>query len=107
MKVNKKAAKQKWVELDTDKDTKFLIQPFPLSRGHYIPTDDSSIYLHMKERFIYCIIDWKGIVDEEDKPLKCNDENKDFIFEYVSQISSFIINKVSEFDKDIVIEKKI
>lgn len=108
MKVNKKATQEKWFEMDSNKDVKFLIRPFPMFMRRYDNTSDNlSQYKNGKEKFMYCVVDWKGIIDEEDKPLKCNKENKEYIFDFVAPLAIFIVTKISEFDDIILSEKKI
>lgn len=107
-KFNKKAIEQKWVEWEKDKEVQILVRPFPASQT-MIMADMSK-----EERgsinwkiFDYCVLDWKGFVDENDKPLKCTKENKQMIFDYDREFIVFAVNEISNFDKDIIEQKKI
>ena len=103
--INKKLIKEKWYDLD--KKVSFKIKPFPISHNilRSIGKDDTiDIWWKM---FDYSLIDWKGINDENDKLMECNDENKKFLFDYSQDVMMFVCNKASANNKDIImLEKK-
>lgn len=105
MKINKSIIKEEWVKYPEDEEVEFLIRPFPSSQG-LVPPDDMEGQAHFNWKiFQYCVVDWKGIIGEDDKPLECNDENKKFIFDYVREFYSFVlINALAPLSN--VVEKK-
>lgn len=40
----------------------------------------------------YCIVDWEGIIDDDDKPIECNTENKIKLMNNHIGFSNFIQN---------------
>jgi len=84
---NRKKMKNKWFEFDDD--VSFLIKPFPLSERALSPSGTNIIEIIMKQAE-YCLVDWKGIVDENNKPIKCNEENKRFILDFSDELATFI-----------------
>lgn len=90
MKLNTKANNVEWFEYN--KATKFRIQPFPFS--HLKSVDDAVAGL--KDQFIYCLLDWEGVTDENDKTLKCDDVNKLFLFDYADEVREFVFTKARE-----------
>jgi len=106
MKINKSLIEAKWIEFKEAKGVSFKIRPFPVShnviRTSIAKNDQVESFFKI---FDYCVVDWKGINGEDDKPLECNTENKKFLFDYSESIMMFVINKSAE-DKDKIIEKK-
>lgn len=96
IKINKKNLKSEW--FDYDDDVKFLIRPFPLSERAISPSGTNVIDLLIKQS-MYCLEDWKGIVDQDEKPIECNEENKRFIFDYSDDIITFVVNKSKELNE--------
>lgn len=63
-------------------EVKLTIRPFSIFSLNQIPTaeniQDIKEYFNI---FDYSVVSWVGISDENDKPLKCNTENKRLLFE--------------------------
>jgi hypothetical protein len=59
-----------------------------------------------KRQFFYCLVDWEGLEDAKGKALKCNDDNKKMVYDYVSELRDFILQKAISFSKDIDEEVK-
>ena len=93
LKLKMKADKEKW--FDYDEDIAFLIRPFPLSERAILPRINN-IYELMYKEAEYCLVDWKGIIDDDDKPVKCIDKNKAFLLNFCSDYVKFITDKSSE-----------
>ena len=89
MKINKAAVKSEWFTLQ--KGVKIEIRPFAFSAVKISDFDGI-----MLEQFMFSVLDWKGIVDENDEPLPCNDENKKFMFDYVPEVRDFVSEKIRE-----------
>ena len=47
----------------------------------------------MLQQFVYCLVDWKGLIGEDDKPFECNDENKAYIYDYYADVRDFVFNQ--------------
>jgi len=97
MKINKKKYKERWVKVVDDVEV--LLRPFPMSQAVFAPGSDESFAKAVKNKFMYCVVDWKGIVDEDDKPVPCDDENKEFVFDFISELRDAIADKLSTIDK--------
>lgn len=100
MKINRKLTIEKWEKFDGE--VEFLIRRFPFSELSGI----DKVGKLLSEQFCYCIVDWKGLVDEEDKPLICNDENKLFLYDYYEDVRNFVFEKVKLLDEKEVKETK-
>ena len=105
MKLNKSQLEPKWVEFKEDKGLSFKLRPFPASHNVIMSVGEFDKIEIFWRIFDYCVLDWKGINGEDDKPLECNSENKRFLFDYSEELMMFITNKASE-NKDKIIEKK-
>lgn len=106
MKINKNLInKKEWFDLDEDKNISFKIRPFPASHNVLrLINNIDEIEITWKQ-FNYSLVDWKGITDENDKPLECNDINKKMLFDYSQDVVLFVFNKSSE-KASKVLEKK-
>jgi len=106
MKINKSIITEKWVKYIDDEEVEFKIRPFPQSNG-LMPSDDIDAQVKFNWKvFDYCLTDWRGLVDDDDKQLEFNETNKRFIFDYVREIFSFVLLNAISSTKG-VIEKKI
>jgi hypothetical protein len=85
---NKKYFEQtRWVKMD---DVEFEIRPFPFSQHKKI-----EVMSMLKEQFMYCLVGWKNILDEKDKPVLCNEDNKLQVFDFYPEIRNFIISEAT------------
>ena len=104
MKINRSIVDARWIDYVED-GVKFKIRPFPMSMGMWMPNSDDEFIEFTKKRFLYCVVDWQGLLDENDEELPCNEETKSFIFDYVQEISLWITGKLAE-TADSIVEKK-
>lgn len=90
MNIKKKDTVGKWYKYD---DTvSFLVRPYRTSEFDFEDTDHA-----LKQQFMYCVADWKGITSEDNKTVfKCNKENKEYIHEYYIHIVAFINKTVND-----------
>ena len=99
IKINKSKNKERW--FDYDEDVKFLIRPFPLSQRALTPSGMDLEKVLLKQAS-YTLVDWQGIVDEDDNPVKCTDENKEFVLDYSQDLVIFICEKSKEINDELV-----
>jgi hypothetical protein len=102
MKINVKAVDKKWFELEGT-GASFLIRPFPLSLTKW---DENKVIELLYEQFDYCLMDWKGVTDEEDKELKCNPKNKKIVFDFSEKVREFVYSTSKALSEEIVEEVK-
>lgn len=102
MRINKNLTEERWIDFG---DVRFKVRPFPMSGGMYVPGEEKSIAEFMLKKFMYVTIDWTGLEDQDGKELKCTDENKKFIFDFVPEIHSFISGEAYK-PLDNIVEKK-
>jgi hypothetical protein len=100
MKINRKISVEKWEKFSGK--VEFLIRRFPFSELSGL----EKVGKLLSEQFCYCIVDWKGLVDEDDKPLICNDENKLFLYDYYEDIREFVFDKIKLLNQKEVKETK-
>lgn len=138
--INLKGAEPIWYSWPEDKpekeQTKLLIRPYPSSRTelkvrrsarmHGDADNEWNLEIvksgqENKEIFLYCLMDAKGLVDENDVELKINKEItvkvgdfskkmkiKEYIFDYLfdSGLPSFVLSKVLSIEKEVNREEK-
>jgi len=94
MRINKKAIDKEWFDFEKgDIKARFEIRPFPLSLARN--TEDNT-FATMCSQLVYSVTAWEGIVDENDKVLECNDENKEILFNFDDDVREFIFGKMAE-----------
>lgn len=90
MKISKKIKEGKWYKFEGK--VEFQIRPFKFSE---FKLDD--VAQGLKGKFMYCVEDWKGLTDDDEKtPLKCIDENKEFIYDYYDKVREFIFEQIQK-----------
>jgi len=103
----KKIADEIWVKFPEDEEIQLKIRQFPTSQGMYIPgISDETMFEFAWKKFNYCIVDWKGFIDENEKPLECNEENKRYVYDYIEDIMMWASNEISKLKEDIVTTQK-
>lgn len=76
------------------------IRPYPFSQGQVIYRDgalviDGKIQCEM---FKYCLVGWENVVGEDGKPIPCNDQVKQKIYDFkMAGIPDFVIRTVYDF----------
>ena len=87
--INKDYSQARWFTLDPkhkldEGQPELKIRPYPASKEEFIGRDDGSLVLtgkNLMKKFIYCLVDWKGINDEKDQVLPCNESVKKGVYE--------------------------
>lgn len=86
--VRKKDIEAKWYKYEGK--VEFLIRPF--KNSEYDVEKNLG-----KQQFMFCLVDWKGITEEDKKTIfKCNKENKELFFDYYVDIVLFLRDKLNE-----------
>ena len=57
-------------------------------------------------QFNYCVMNWKGFVDEEGKEYSCNEETKRYLFDYSKKLQGFVYVKAKELNDKVLSELK-
>ena len=93
MNIRKKDIEGKWYKYD---DTvSFLVRPYKSSMFDFESTEHP-----LKQQFMYCIADWKGITSEDNKTIfECDEKNKEYIHEYYIGIVTFINTTIEKIAK--------
>lgn len=104
MKINKSRLKEQWVKID--EDVEVLLQPFPASRNIFQSVENRELDKIYWKMFNYSVLDWKGLVDENDKPLECNEENKQVVFDFAQEVMMEITSKITEISNIVDIEEE-
>ena len=87
-----KSNKPTWIKFDEDPEIQFKIKPFWFLNLKVIPSGDISPQF-MGDMFVSTVVEWKGIVGEDDKPLDCNPKNKQIVAEQNMDLVIFAFNK--------------
>ena len=96
-----------WTKFPDDEEVSLLLRPFTLFSFTKMPSDDSFNIKEFWSVFDYCVLDWKGFVNAEDKVLECNTESKRMVFDYDQDIVLFVISETSKLRDSIVTEKEL
>lgn len=106
-KINKSVLKNTWFKFDKDESVEIQIRPFPVTTLLIGIVNKDDYQKTMWERYNYCVVDWKGILNEKGEPLECSEENKKFVFDWDEELLIFIGNKITKLSETIKpIEKK-
>jgi hypothetical protein len=96
LKINTKKSEGQWIPYPEDKNVQFLIRPFSIFTLSRLPSEETMAQLSPEEYwqiFNYCLMDWKGIYDTEEKPLKCNENNKKIVADHFMELASFVVTQ--------------
>ena len=70
----------------------FLIRPFKFSKF-----DLKDISAGLMEQLVFSVLDWKGLLEEDNETIfKCNDKNKEYIYDYHVDLREFVFEKLKE-----------
>lgn len=106
MKIKKSAVKERWIDYPDEDGVKFKVRPFPMSEGTLAFGDDPKQLTEITwKKFNYCVVDWQGLVDDNDQTLDCNEENKRFLFDFVFDLVMWVVVEVNK-DTENIREKK-
>ena len=94
MKIKKSAVKTNWFKYN--ETVQFNLKPFPFSSVK-VSDFDATLW----EQFKFCVVDWKGLEDEDGKKLKCDEENKQFIFDFVPELREHVFASVRTYNEKI------
>ena len=98
-----------WFEID---DVEVCIRPIPAGElmriqrkytkrkliGGELHEETDAVKL-TQELFTRCVVDWKGLEDEEGKPLPCNEETKKVVAELNSSFASEVIKRATQIEQ--------
>ena len=105
--IKNKSIKGVWVPFPDDKDVQILIRPFSLFTMTKMPNEDDVDFTEFWNIFNYCVVDWKGINDEDNKPLKCNEETKKIVYDFDQELVGFIVEQSSNAREGLVSGKAV
>lgn len=80
----------------------FKIRQYPASMLDTVFTDGGIKFQGEDQcrKFKYCLCDWKGVTDLNGKPLPCNDDVKQKIFDFkLGGIADFVMAKIMVMEK--------
>ena len=102
-KYNVKPTKGVWVEDPKNKDTEYLIRPIQILSMTKLPTEQSDFDpKDIWEMFNFALMDWKGVVDEDEKKIKCNEESKKMVYEYDQETVAFVLERSNELRQEVI-----
>ena len=96
MRINSKIHQAKWFKLEEKSKIEFLIKVCPFSTLKLGELADE-----LKLQFMEDLVDWRGLVDENNKPFKCTKENKELIYNFYGDIREFVFQKSKSLSNDI------
>ena len=88
MKFNIKLLEGEWCKYN--EEVEFLIRPFPNSKAPSKMNNELSIGEYNWAIFRECVLDWRGVEDQEGNPLKCDMVNKQKVFDLDNKIFDFV-----------------
>ena len=105
-KFNVKQTKGVWITSPDDKEVQVLIKPVSIFSLTKLPSEEKITVIDAWNMFKEMVLDWKGIVDEDAKVIKCDDDGKKLIYEYDQDLVSFIIEECNELREKVSGSKK-
>lgn len=103
MKLNLKYVDGKWVDFREDAQVK--IRMLPMSKS--LSMADGEVDLDaMSTIFTECVVDWKGFVDEDDKPIECSPENKLLMFDCFMELVGFVVEEQNNLREEFALSLK-
>jgi len=106
--INKQISKGKWFTYPKDKSIELLIRPLSIYDFNKLPSESLEITPEEFGNFASnLLLDWKGIIDEKGKPLKCDEDNKKLLADHDQELASFIMNMAAELKNDVITDKEV
>lgn len=94
MKLNTGLDKGNWV--DWEEGASFQLRPYPITQIESIKDDDLKSQVEQTlKMFKYCIVDWKGLEDEEGEKIPCNEKWKQYMFDHYADIRDFVLKSIN------------
>jgi len=91
MKFNIKLLEGEWQKYN--EELELLIRPFPNSKQLLRNPNNSNIGEFYWTIFRECVLDWRGATDGEGNTLKCDDINKQKVFDIDDTLFLFVMEK--------------
>ncbi len=107
-KLNTKANNPQWFKFPQDKEIEVRIRPASMYTFPRFPNDQGEYDLTPKDFCDMCvalIVDWKGVIDENDKPVKCSIQNKLQAVEQIEGFSTWVMEKSTALSQGISVEE--
>ena len=102
IKVNSKIESGKWFTHPDNETIQFKIKPTSIYSLKKAPGDDIEITMpDIVDMYVYSLVDWKGIDNEDGKPLKCNYDSKMAFLNQYDELAAFVITKAGEMKKEL------
>jgi len=97
--VSKETYKPKWVEFD---DCELELRPYPTGRNDIVFSANQEMTITGEQRkkiFMYSLMNWKGLLDVNDKEIPYSLETKEKIFDYnLGGIAGFVYQYNTTFE---------
>lgn len=98
--IDMSKARKNEVEID---GVKFTIKPMPFSR-YTVPDYDESGEPVFTMRtawslFDGCVVSWEGLEDQNGEPIPVTQANKQYIFDYVDEIRTPLVDEIAKLNK--------
>jgi hypothetical protein len=89
MKINTKGLEGTWTKF---KGLDLKIRPAAASSNPFTLGNQETLTLgdYMWSVFDNCLVDWKNVVDDDDKAIEFNPENKRMLFDYIDGIADHV-----------------
>jgi len=92
-----------WFTHPDEETLQFKLRPTSIYSLNKTPGETVDITLpDVVDMYLYCLIDWKGVGDPDDKPLKCNKENKLAFLNQHDNLATYVVTKSGELKNDLV-----
>jgi len=105
-KYNIKPIKGVWINFPND-DVEIKVKPVSVFSLKKIPSEQDTLTIEDGwSLFNGMVMDWKGIVDEGDNPIKCNEESKKIVYEFDQELVSFVIEECNKLREDFIGSEK-
>lgn len=98
--IKKNITKEKWFTYE-DSKVRVCLRLFNFSKMSV-----KDMKKALKEKYMFCLTNWEGLINEDGTKFECNTENKEFVYEYYNDIRNFIFKGINELDQELAGEIK-
>jgi len=106
-KIDRNALKGTWIKFPEDEEVELLMKPFSLFNLTKMPNEENMDFARLWDIFNFCVLDWKGILDKDGKPIECDEKNRKMVFDYDSEILNFALDQSGVLREEMVTAKEI
>lgn len=96
IKLNDNLLKGKWLKYDDG--VEFKVKPYDQSTIDLNSEDNN----YFRDKKLECVLDWKGVVDGNENPLKFNEINRALLFGNNAELITWLLESLAKLNDELV-----